>query len=148
MTDNERDYFLKRARRTGKEVFWLRYRRLRNTVTKLIRHSKANHTRSVLKENSNNPRYFWDQIKKVYPVKNSAVNLSPTIIVNGEQSDDKKIIANGFCKYFTDIGKQLQCGLTSLVHPTRTYFDRLDLRKKLNPTLSLKMSQKDMYLAF
>ena len=33
---HERDYWLKRARKSGKELDWSTYRRLRNVVTRLI----------------------------------------------------------------------------------------------------------------
>ena len=118
----------------GKDVDWSTYRRLRNTVTRLTRQSKENHTRTNLKESSDNPTYFWDQIKKVYPVKNSKVNLPKTFTVNGDQCSDKKIIVNGFCEYFTNIGKNLQSRLISLVDPVWRHFDSCELRKKVNLT--------------
>ena len=68
---NERDYWLRKVRKTGKENDWSSYRRLRNAVTRIIRYSKATYTRSVFQENINRPKQFWEQIKKCYPTKSS-----------------------------------------------------------------------------
>ena len=47
---NERDHYLKKARKSGRELDWSTYRRLRNNVTGMIRKAKANYTRSVLRK--------------------------------------------------------------------------------------------------
>ena len=49
----ERDYYLRKARKSGKEIDWSTYRRLRNDVTRSIRQSKANYTRHIFRENIN-----------------------------------------------------------------------------------------------
>jgi hypothetical protein len=66
---NERDHYLRKARKSGKELDWSTYRRLRNNVTRMIRNGKANYTRSVLRENINRPSDFWNQIKRIFPTK-------------------------------------------------------------------------------
>ena len=38
---HERNYYLRKARRSGKEINWSTYRRLRNDMTRSIRQSKA-----------------------------------------------------------------------------------------------------------
>ena len=76
---------------------------------------------------------FWNQIKKVYQVKSSKVNLPKTIAVNGEQCSNKEIIANAFCEYFTNIGNKLKSSLTFLVDSTWGHYDCFELRKKINP---------------
>ena len=49
-TMNVRDYWLMKARKTGRENDWSTYRCLRDAATHIIRYSKANYTRSVLKK--------------------------------------------------------------------------------------------------
>ena len=49
----ERDYYLRKARRSNTENDWSTYRRLRNSVTSAIRNSKANYNRTILRENMN-----------------------------------------------------------------------------------------------
>ena len=47
----ERNYHLRKARKTGREAGWSAYRRLRNDVTREIHYSKSAYTRSILREN-------------------------------------------------------------------------------------------------
>ena len=100
---NERDYQLRKARRTGKESDWSAYHRLRNTVTLLIRHNKATYTRSILRENVNKPKEYWSQLKRCYPTKSSKGNNCRLFEINGKRETDKKAISNAFCTFFTSL---------------------------------------------
>ena len=66
-----KDHHLKRAQRTGKEADITAYRHLENAVTSLIWKSKASYTRALFCESINNPKDFWKQLRKCYPVKES-----------------------------------------------------------------------------
>ena len=66
---HERDYWLKRARKSGKELDWSTYRRLRNVVTRLIRNSKSKYTRNLFRENVNTPNNFGNTLRNVFPQK-------------------------------------------------------------------------------
>ena len=129
----ERDYHLKKARRTGKEVDWSMYRRLRNAVTRQIRKSKATHTRTLFRESINKPKDFWKQLKKCYPVKDSRAQQVKTFKVNDKQIDDKITIANEFCQFFTAIGKNLQSKILSLSDIVWKAQDHSELQQKMNP---------------
>ena len=96
---SERDYQLWKAQRTGKENDLAAYRRLRNTVTRLIRHSKATYTRSVLRENVSRPTEFWSQIKRCYLTKSSKGNNCKLFEINGKKETDEKVISNAFCAF-------------------------------------------------
>ena len=130
---NERDYHLRKARRTGNENDWSAYRRLRNTVTRLIRHSKATYTRTILRENVSRPKEFWSHIKRCYPTKSSKGNDCKLFEINGKRETNKTVISNAFCTYFTQIGKTLRDSLPSLVSPVWKNHDHGDLRQTLNP---------------
>ena len=66
---NQRDFFLRKARRSGAEVDWNAYRRLRNQVSNKIRNEKRRYHRNEIQENLNSPKAFWKAIKKVFPSK-------------------------------------------------------------------------------
>ena len=53
---NTRDYYLRCAKRTNSENDWSSYKRIRNQVSYLIRQAKANHIRSLFRENCTNPK--------------------------------------------------------------------------------------------
>ena len=128
---NDRDYYLRKARRTGRETDWSTYRRLRNQCTRLIRHSK---TRNIFAENSNNPKIFWKQVKKIYPAKPTMSNLSKSFEIGGKVTSDSKVIANAFYNYFTNIGiKRLKSTLMNLANTTWPYIDWNELSNSINP---------------
>ena len=102
---HERNYYLRKARRSGKEINWSTYRRLRNDVTRSIRQSKANYTRHIFRENMNTRKKFWNQIKKCFPTKGSREAGSKVFNVDGKIMSNVKAVANAFCKFFTGIGK-------------------------------------------
>ena len=68
---HERDHQLRKAKQTNKSEDWSNYRRLRNRTTYAIRKAKTNYERSIFLENDLNPKNFWRQIKKCYPVKDT-----------------------------------------------------------------------------
>ena len=102
---NERDYYLKRAWKSGKKNDCLIYCRLRNTVTRMVRHIKATYTRSSLRENIDRLAQFWNQIKLFYPAKSRNHRASKVFEIKGELMDNQQQIANGFCKFFSNIGR-------------------------------------------
>ena len=89
---NERDHYLRKARKSGKELDWSTYRRLKNNVTRMIRNGKANYTRSVLRENISRPSDFWNQIKRIFPTKTGRENTSTAFKINGENISETKVI--------------------------------------------------------
>ena len=130
---NERDHYIRKARKTGKELNWSTYRRLRNKVTRLIRNNKANYTRSILRENIHRPQEFWNQMKRCFPTKNSKGNSCNVFKINGENTSENKLIANEFCSFFTRVGKILWESLPNLINSTWRNHDRQHLRRRLNP---------------
>ena len=111
---HERDYYLRKARKTGKEIDWSTYRRLRNDVTQSVRQSKANYSRQIFRENINTSRKFWNQIKKCFPTKGTKEAGCKVFHIDGKRTSNVKEVANGFCKFFTNIGKSLQNVLSKL----------------------------------
>ena len=59
----ERDFQLRKAKRTNNPEDWSHYRRLRNSTTYAIHKEKANYERSILNENELNPK---NRINKEY----------------------------------------------------------------------------------
>lgn len=60
---HERDYFLKKARKSGLTEDWSTYRCLRNRVTNTIRRAKESYNRRIIEENGNDSKAFWKTIK-------------------------------------------------------------------------------------
>ena len=130
---NTRDYYLRRAKRTKNELDWSTYKRMRNRVSHLIRQSKSNYVRSLFRENVNNPKTFWNQIKECYPTK-STEKISQTF-----QSDDKTLInkreiSNKFCSYFVNVGSTVSKSIQSLSSSTWKMFNFFPNLTQCNPS--------------
>ena len=78
---NERDSFLRKARKTGSEVDWSTYRRLRNQVSNRIKIEKRRYQRNEIQNNLANPKSFWRAMKSIFP--------------NREKIFDRSIYNNG-----------------------------------------------------
>ena len=129
---NERDFFLRKVRKTGKENDWSMYCRLRTSVTHSIRHGKATYTRSILQENIDRPKQFWDKIKRCFPTKSINRQNNKVFEVNGKQTSDLKATSNGFCIFFATIGKALQKPIPSLRDNIWKHHDYATMKQTMN----------------
>ena len=100
---NQRDFFLRKARRSGAEVDWNAYRRLRNQVSNKIRNEKRRYHRNEIQENLNSPKAFWKAIKKVFPSKKGNSACPESIKTEeGHTVTDKSTNAEKFNNFFTN----------------------------------------------
>ena len=105
---NQRDFFLRKARRSGAEVDWNAYRRLRNQVSNKIRNEKRRYHRNEIQENLNSPKAFWKAIKKVFPSKKGNSACPESIKTEeGHTITDKSTIAEKFNNFFTNAVSKL-----------------------------------------
>lgn len=98
---NNRDYLLKRARRTKSPVDWDAYKSVRNACNITIRKSKQTHQRNLLSENRLNPRAFWQIIKNIFPTKSKEIASES---LNLQKSDQ----ANRFGTFFANAENSLK----------------------------------------
>ena len=96
----QRNYLLKKARKTNLDEDWLCYRSSRNKVTNEIKKAKKPYNKRLVEENKNDTKTFWKTIKSVLPGVKKDVDTK-SIIVNGQLTYDSKIIANGFNTFFS-----------------------------------------------
>ncbi len=108
---NQRDYLLRKAKRSKTQKDWDDYKCARNSTTSAIRKLKANYHRELFKETLNSPNDFWSRIKRTYPAKHKT-STPKSFLVNHSMTTDKSLIANTFCEYFGSIAKSLQDTLT------------------------------------
>lgn len=118
---NERDFLLRKAKRTGNENDWSTYRRLRNATTNLIRKSKANFQREVFQNNAHSPKDFWKEIKKCYPLKDQKLKAT-SFNINQEVITDRKEISDAFCHYFSNVGSSIHQHMYNLGNMAWKYF--------------------------
>ena len=54
-----RDYYQRKAKRSGRDEDWTSYRLFRNKVAAAIRYAKSDYNRNLIHENLDNPRVFY-----------------------------------------------------------------------------------------
>ena len=140
----ERDYYLRKARGTGREVYWSMYTRPRNDVTKKIRHSKTAYARSIVKDHISHPKQFWNQIEKSFRVKQPKEVPSDVFTINGNSTTDKQEIANGFCRFFAEISKRIKASVFSIsaISSIWKHHNNACVTEKLNPARSCFIFQR------
>ena len=132
---NDRNHYLKVARRTNNKADWQLYHKSHNYVTYAIHKSKANYCKNLLTQTSLKPKDFWKNIKRFFPTKQKS-DLPPIMIIDGKKTFDKQTIANSFCMFFTTIGSKLQDQAISLQNRICKSYENKNMRNymKVNST--------------
>ena len=68
---------------------------------------RTDYHRKLLNNIVDSPDKFWSAIKKLYPTKSPSQSGS-ALLVNGTKTTHKKLIANTFCDYFTNVAGLLK----------------------------------------
>ena len=98
---NERDFVLRKARRSGSEVDWSMYRRLRNQVSTRIKIEKRRYQRNEISDNMDNPKSFWKIIKNIFPGDKEKITTPKSIKTDdGKTVIDQPTIARRFNEFF------------------------------------------------
>ena len=108
----QRDYLLKRARKTNHSEDWANYRLHRNRVTKSLKKAKSSYNRQLIDNCGNDHRAFWKTMKKILPGEKK--DVSSSIRINETLSSDKTLIANAFNKFFTNTVNRLTDAFTTI----------------------------------
>ena len=95
----ERDWLLKKARKSNAEIDWSKYKRQRNRVNNLVKMNKNRYYKDLLKENSSNPKKFWSTIKEIFPNKSKKCS-GRSFSVDGKLTMHSDCIANAFGSFF------------------------------------------------
>jgi hypothetical protein len=95
----ERDFQLKKARKTKCDNDWSIYKQSRNRCNNMMKHAKAVHHKNMIRENASKPERFWKCIKEIYPTK-SKVSMAP--LPTGVEK------LNTFRNYFSSIVRKLK----------------------------------------
>ena len=113
---NARDKLLRKAQKSKLEPDWNAYRKHKNFVTNLIKRTKRNFLKNKLEESRSKPEKFWKTVKEVFPVTKSANICTKSFKIEEKTVTDKKIIAEGFCKFFANVATTLKKALFPLVN--------------------------------
>jgi hypothetical protein len=105
----------------------LHYKRYKNKLNHLIRNAKKTYYDNKFDRAKSNLKETWKLINEVINTKSKKSSLPSSFKSNGTVITVPLEIANGFCKYFTNIGSSL----ASRILPTNCVF-----RDFLGPNMS------------
>ena len=84
-----------------------KYKAYRNKLNSLMRRIEVDHYKKLIETNKNNLRKSWQVIKEIINKKRTQKTQS-AFVINNRLSEDKNHIANGFNKFFVEIGPTLE----------------------------------------
>ena len=115
----QRDYLVKKARKTNLSEDWKRYRCLRNRVTNKIKAAKARYNRQIIEENSGDSKAFWKTVKKIIPGETK--EMPPRMKIGENISSDTRVIANALNSFFAGTAHRLLHSLGEVAYNIAKY---------------------------
>jgi hypothetical protein len=113
-------------------VKYTQYRNLFNTIK---RTSKQTYYANLLQTYKHDIKNTWKTIRSLIGRSNDKTNISSTFKFNNTRTSDSSQIANEFCKYFTNVGKEYASAIPNAKNPYHTYLnDRLSKSIFFAPT--------------
>ena len=129
----QRDFLLKKARKSSHDEHWLAYKSMRNCVTNSVKRAKQTYNRKLIDNHKDDTKAFWRTMKKIIP-GNKISGGSKNIIIEGvlcsEASDGQKI-ANSFNNVFASAAARLKRTLGSVS------FEKGGVGRKLNGSVTI-----------
>ena len=118
----QRDYFLKKARKSSRDEDWLAYKSMRNRVTNSVKRAKQTYNKKLIDNHKDDTKAFWRTMKKIIPGNKSSggsKNINIDGVLCSEASDGKKI-ANGFNNFFASAAVRLKRAFGSVSFKKRS----------------------------
>ena len=118
----QRDYFLKKARKSSRDEDWLAYKSMRNRVTNSVKRAKQTYNKKLIDNHKDDTKAFWRTMKRIIPGNKSSggsKNINIDGVLCSEASHGKKI-ANDFNNFFASAAVRLKRALGSVSFKKRS----------------------------
>ena len=103
------------ARSSGKELDWDIFRNQNRRVKKLILEAKEEYIKELLETNNGNPKFFWRNINEISGLGKNKKRKGVEKIIDDSGKEFRNLEAAEYMnKYYTEAGKHLSCGNTSV----------------------------------
>ncbi len=83
------------------------YKLYRNTYNKLKRKSKVNYYMGQIEKFRRNSKNLWKTLKDIIGKSNDKTCISDSFTIDGKAISDPNVISNGFCSFYSTMGKKL-----------------------------------------
>ena len=112
-----------------------KYKEYRNIYNKLKRKAKFNYYNNIIESNKNNSAKLWKILNKIIGKTHNKKDLPGTFKVNGVATDNLNVIVDGFCDYFTSVGRIFSNKIPRADHSYDHYMgSQFDSTMYLSPT--------------
>ena len=101
-----RDFLKRKAVKTGSKYMHEAYKREKNRVNKLIKHTKANYYIGELNKHNNNLKEMWNTVNKLINKNSKTTNITE-LKINDETISKPQDIAEAFNTFFCEVGRNL-----------------------------------------
>ena len=117
-------------------IYHTTYIQYRNAHNKLKRYARYSYYRDLLEKHRSDIRKTWNITNSVIGRTRNKSSIPDTFMINNKSESNKQIIADSFCQYFTNIGKQFA---DAIAPPKQSFESYLKLERNshsmfLNPT--------------
>ena len=117
---HHRDFLKNKAVKTKSKYIHEAYKKARNDVNKLIKHTKATYYMNAFNHCESNPKEMWRKISDLTNKKTKTTDVSE-IAEGGVTLTDPTEVANSFNKFFSEIGPNLADKLPNPDYPPESY---------------------------
>jgi hypothetical protein len=83
------------------------YKQYKNKLTRILRNTERHYYMEQFGKCQNNMKKSWELIKTVINKRKIVKQKNIKLLINGKLTEDKKMIANAFNDFFTEIGENL-----------------------------------------
>ena len=108
--------------KNGNPLLYSNYKDYRKSLKGIINYAKKAYRLKIFKKAEGNSKETWKIINEIRG--KHKVKIKPSFIIDGNVIEERRVIANGFNKYFTSIASKLnECDNGLTIEPIPTYTD-------------------------
>ena len=111
------------------------YKKYRNLYHRLIRKAKVKYYRALLYKFKGDVSKTWRVLKSVIGKMSNKSGISDCFSVNNTKVTNTKYISEGFCSYFTNVGRDLASQISNPKKPYTTYLKHRNTNSILGVTI-------------
>ena len=121
---------------------YVKFLNYRNLFNKTKRTAKIKYYETAINESKNDSTQTWRILNKLIGKINNKQEITSFFKVNGTLIEDKNVISNGFCNFFSDVGPNLASKIPNSNHPPSYYLHGNHSDSIfLTPTTATELSQ-------
>ena len=109
----------------------LQYTTYRQTYNKLKRLRKKEYYTNLFENYKDDIRKTWRTLNSISGRPNDKSSINEIFCINKRKTDDQNEIANGFCKYFSEVGKTFAEKIPPPEHLFHTYLSSTENKRSL-----------------